>query len=253
MVEDSIILKIKKLLALSKKNSNENEAASAAAKAQELLIQYNLDMSRIDSADFEKRERVSHEYQEIFRQNRINWKVDLASTVSRANLCKILTSGRSLIWIGKKSNIEVAQFLWETLARDLEDICAKRWNDILKLRSLEDKYSQGLFTDYTLRYVHGKTWKNSFYYGALNTIGERLSETKKSLSEDKNINAVIVFNDKEVERYVKSVWPRLNNSSSSFNLYGSAYNSGKETGKNIQFKQGMGAGGTHGNGNLLKG
>jgi hypothetical protein len=253
MVEDSIILKIKKLLALSKKNSNENEAAAAAAKAQELLIQHNLTMSRIDSADFEKRERVAHQYQEIFQQNRINWKVDLAVTVSKANLCKILTSGRSLIWIGKPSNIEVAQYLWETLTHDLEDICGHRWNDILKLRNLADKYGENLFTDYSLRYVHGKTWKNSFYYGALNTISERLNETKKNLSQDQNISALIIFNDKEVEHYIADTWKHLTHSNSNFNLYGSAYSSGKEAGKSIQFKQGMGAGGTHGNGNLLKG
>lgn len=251
MVEDTILKKIKKLLALSNKNSNENEAAAAAAKAQELLLQYNLSMAQVESTDFEKRERVSHEYREIFRQNKINWKVDLANTVATANLCHILTSGRSLIWIGKPSNIEVAEYLWATLADDLESICDRRWNEIVKLREMERDTGISVFTDYSLRYVHGKTWKNSFYYGALNTISQRLNETKKNLRVDENMNALIVLSDKEVETYIKKTWPRLRHSSNSLNLYGSAYESGKTAGRNIQFKQGMGAGGTHGNGNLL--
>ena len=252
MVEDTIIKKIQKLLALSNKNSNENEAAAAAAKAQELLIQHNLTMSRVESADFSKREAVSHVYKPIFKQNKINWKIDLANTVAKANLCSILTSGRSLIWIGKLSNIEVAEYLWATLCQDLEDICDRKWNEIIKLRDLEKQTGIHLFTDYDMRYVHGKTWKNSFYYGAIATISERLNATKKNLSTDQNINALIVLSDKEVQNYISKTWPRLGHNNTSFNIMGSAYNSGKEAGKSVQFRQGMGAGGTHGNGNLLK-
>lgn len=251
MVEDTILKKIKKLLALSNKNSNENEAAAAAAKAQELLLQHNLSMAQVESTDFEKREHVSHEYREIFRQNRINWKVDLANTVAMANLCSILTSGRRLIWIGKPSNIEVAEYLWATLSDDLESICDRRWNEIVRLRAMEKETGINPFKDYSLLYVHGKTWKNSFYYGAINTISQRLNETKKNLRVNENMNALIVTSDKEVEAYIKKTWPRLNHNNNSVRIYGSAYESGKAAGRNIQFKQGMGAGGTYGNGNLL--
>lgn len=253
MVEDTIIQKIKKLIALSKRNTNENEAASAAAKVQELLLQYNLSMSQVESKDYEKREHVKHEYRSIFQQNRINWKIDLANTVARANLCNILTSGARLIWIGKPSNIEVSEFLFTTLAHDLEDICDKRWADIQKLRTLEKVHGTTLFQDHSLRYVHGKTWKNSFYYGAIATINQRLNETKKNLSANPDMKALIVVNDKEVEQYIKQTWPRLGHNNYSLNLYGSAYESGKAAGRTIQFKQGMGAGGSKGNNNLLKG
>jgi hypothetical protein len=251
MVEDTILKRVKKLLALSNKNSNENEAAAAAAKAQELLLSYNLSMAQVESTEFEKREQVSHVYREIFRQNRINWKIDLANTVAKANLCNLLTSGRRLIWIGKPSNIEVAEFLWATLCDDLEIICDKRWNDIIRLREMEKQTGINLFTSYSLRYVHGKTWKNSFYYGAIDTIGQRLNESKKNMSTDPNMSALIVLSDKEIENYVGRVWPKLGKSNINFNLYGSAYESGRAAGKSIQFKQGMGAGGTHGNNNLL--
>jgi hypothetical protein len=107
-----------------------------------------------------------------------------------------------------------------------------------------------LFTDYDMRYVHGKTWKNSFYYGAIATISERLNATKKNLSTDQNINALIVLSDKEVTDYISKTWPKIGTNNASYNIMGSAYNSGKEAGRSISFRQGMG--GSHDNGNLLK-
>jgi hypothetical protein len=47
-IDTTVLTKIKKLLALST-SSNPNEAASAAAKAQELLMQHNLTMSQIET------------------------------------------------------------------------------------------------------------------------------------------------------------------------------------------------------------
>lgn len=43
------IRRVEKLLRLAAKNSNENEAAAATAKAQEILIQYNLDMATVEA------------------------------------------------------------------------------------------------------------------------------------------------------------------------------------------------------------
>lgn len=45
-----VLERIKKLLNLASKNSSEGEAASAAAKAQELLAAWNLDVATVDSA-----------------------------------------------------------------------------------------------------------------------------------------------------------------------------------------------------------
>jgi len=44
---DSIIRKVQSLLALAGNNANEQEAALAMEKAQELLAKYNLDMAEI--------------------------------------------------------------------------------------------------------------------------------------------------------------------------------------------------------------
>lgn len=52
-----IIDRIQKLLNLAAKNDNAEEAASAAAKAQQLLAQHNLDSATLEGADQGKREK----------------------------------------------------------------------------------------------------------------------------------------------------------------------------------------------------
>ena len=52
-MDENIILKIKKLLALSK-SSNQNEAQNAMLKAQKLLIKYKLSLQEIESYSIEK-------------------------------------------------------------------------------------------------------------------------------------------------------------------------------------------------------
>lgn len=46
-VDESVLKKIRNLLALAGNNPNENEAHAAACKAQELLAKYHLSMSDI--------------------------------------------------------------------------------------------------------------------------------------------------------------------------------------------------------------
>lgn len=55
---EAVIAKVRKLLALADNNPNENEAANAAAKAQELLEAYNLDMAVVGQKErkYAKRE-----------------------------------------------------------------------------------------------------------------------------------------------------------------------------------------------------
>lgn len=250
---ESALLTIKKLFALSKKNSNENEAASAAAKAQELLIRYNLSEEQVNKTQDRPPEPVIGNFYTGHRtgQNVQQWKVLLAFDVAAGNLCKALShsQGERIEWIGKKSNIEVAQYLYETLLADLERISEETWKTITELRLLEKKHHVSLFKGNTdLRFVHGKTWRNSFYLGAVETIGARLRQGLNTLKEENNILALIVVADQEVANYIRQKYPRMgkfgrNNTAHS----SSGYASGRATGESIQFKRGInGAGGSHG-------
>ena len=51
---DNIIEKINKLLALAEKNPEQNEAISAAAKAQELIAKYNIEIEKLGKPEEEE-------------------------------------------------------------------------------------------------------------------------------------------------------------------------------------------------------
>lgn len=258
MVDESILSKIKKIRELAKKNDNENEAAAAAAFAQELLLRHNISEKEVDSAHIEREEEFIHEYyrKHMSGQNVKQWKIDLAFVVARTNLCRVLFGGNGEIlhWYGKKSNIEVAQFLYETIVADIERIAEERWSTIEALRKLEKQTGTSLFkAGSELRTVHGKSWKNSFYWGAKDTVSERLQENLNTLQiTEPKINALVLVSDAGLKEFVESLNPHLkkkrhrtykkpSNTKASY----SGFESGKEAGKEVQFKRGIGAGGSH--------
>src|SRR5690242_8255836 len=101
---EKIISKIHKLLALAT-SDNVNEAEIAAAKAQDLLIEYNVEQSELDEHIGSKSEKVIEtRTRGKAGYNKIAWYNSLAWRVGKANLCEVIQSGSGLIWIGKPTN-----------------------------------------------------------------------------------------------------------------------------------------------------
>lgn len=76
--------KVEKLMRLAAKNTSPEEAASATAKYQELLVAYNLDMSQVGkhgAAADQRRE------QQVIRGGMYTWQREMWSQVARLNFC----------------------------------------------------------------------------------------------------------------------------------------------------------------------
>ncbi len=86
---NGVLDRIVKLLKLAGNNPNPHEAAAAAAKAQEIMTQYNLDMGSVErksGASDEKREKEAV-YGGFYKYNR-----DLYKTVAELNFCVYWTT-----------------------------------------------------------------------------------------------------------------------------------------------------------------
>jgi len=244
--KEAIILKIKKLFALARKNPNPHESEAAAAKAQELLLHYNLSESELD-AFRSKAEKITRQYytghQSPNGLQEVRWKIQLADAVARNNLCKVIHHPyqKKISWIGTEPNIEISKYLYEMLVNDIEFLAEKLWNDILAIREVEDKSGMEFFTDPSLRTVHGRVWKKSFYLGMVRSLTDRLTKNLNDLRNVANINALVLSNSTAIKEYISGEFGRLSRGhwGTGGQLNNSAYRTGMEKGKSLQFRKGI--------------
>ena len=104
-MEEKIIEKIKKLLELTK-SPNENEAKSAALKAQELMAKYEINLSQ--AQDSEKRKIVNKVYFHNNKREPKKWKYGLAAIVANNFMCKLYLYEKDIVFHGYEEDAEIA-------------------------------------------------------------------------------------------------------------------------------------------------
>lgn len=172
MNDQKIVDRIRKLLALAT-SDNVNEAASAAAKAQELIERHNIDRAMLaeDKPDEHPLEDVVTQSIYDFPTSRAEtWQIVIAQGVTGANGCKVYISKRgenpNLVGIGPLTSLLICSELMSWLTGEVE-------------RLLKEEESRARTND------HMRAWRNSFRVGAASTIANRLraakAETRKKL------------------------------------------------------------------------
>lgn len=130
---EEIIKKIEKLLALAEKNPNENEAMAAAAKAQEMIAKYNIDIANIGSS--EKKPEIgtsTHTIPANYHYNR-KWRYDLALIISRNFRCKVYVLGRDhVVFYGFKNDTKAALSVFSFLFTVGNKLAVKYYNEYKK-------------------------------------------------------------------------------------------------------------------------
>ncbi|MCT7950422.1 DUF2786 domain-containing protein [Ancylothrix sp. C2] len=153
MPDQTIIEKIKKLLALTT-SSNENESTIAAEKASLLLAQHNLSLADLgNTQDTEITETV------IDKTTRfVTWKMILLSGIADANFCQALRSNYNgnVYLLGSATNLIVCQHLYNYLSKAIER---------------RAKYRKG----------SGRAYLNAFRVGCATRLSERLLAQKHEL------------------------------------------------------------------------
>lgn len=194
--KEDIITLIQKLLALSK-SSNENEAGLAAAKAQELLFKYNLELSEIeaaaDSSEKKARKTVTKDWDSVASpKNYGRWKVTLVHRISRYNFCDVILYGRERVLIvGQPHNIAAVKELYSWIGEQ-----------ILRFASEACRNYTG--------FDRIPTFRRSFLESAANTVCNRLYrqwEASKTASE--NSTALVIRHEAMVKEYIEEQFPDL--------------------------------------------
>lgn len=117
-MEERIIEKIRKCLALANNNPSEEEAKAAALQAQKLLAKYNISMADVTELEQEVEEivEVATWFKDIVKGVARAWKYDLADIVARNFRCKHFFYGkRAVVFYGHKTDAEAASEVYKYL------------------------------------------------------------------------------------------------------------------------------------------
>ena len=116
---EKILEKIEKLLALAGNNPRENEAISAALKAQELMAKYNIELADLEGKSLEQN-IVEETYTPKANCHYVRkWRYTLSQIIAKNFCCKTYSINRDAIAFygyekDAKIAVEVFKFLFET-------------------------------------------------------------------------------------------------------------------------------------------
>mgnify|MGYP001616368965 FL=1 len=209
---DTILERVRKLLALST-SSNPAEAAAAAAKAQALLLEYNLSMDQIGEAKTASR-TTHHTFLEPRPKNEGKWRAALIAGVGRCHFCKVIDANPNFILIGQKEDMEVTREVYAWLV-----------GQILHLGP--ETYKTAVTT------ARKPTYLRSFYYGAATTICQRLNlEWTKLTGQRDDSMALVVRRAEQAQSYMDENFRTKSAPKARFSSI-AGYRAGAEAGKAI--------------------
>lgn len=207
-MENNIIIKIKKLLALSE-SSNEYEAKVAMLKAQELLAKHKLSLKEIE--EHEDINVMEGKTNITFRQGK--WKGKLADLIAENFGCyHYYRTNRThtIIFMGKDEDVTACKMVLEYAVDSINSVVNR-----LRYQYRKEGYStKGLENDYALGFIEGL---------------EYAFEEQKQENQEWGL---VLARDKEVvEAYEKKEFIGSINTNTNFQGFNEAYFKGVEDGE----------------------
>lgn len=209
---EKMIQVIKKLLALSQNNTSEEEAISAALKAQELMAKYNIEEYQLlEKVECETIEESIFNFKGTINDcDNHKWKFQLAQIIAKNFRCEVYCSGNHIIrFYGYKQDSMVAKEVFGSMYI-IGDKLGRRYKEKAKK---ETGTTKGVY--------------NSFILGFLKGIKEAL---------DKQCTALMIVTPKEVKDSYKEMsknWTKsINAGVNTSNFNHNAFQSGIYEGKN---------------------
>jgi hypothetical protein len=229
------------------------EAATFAAKANELLLKHKLEMTDLELATEEEDDPIDGEYVDVAAKaglkkgggaRRAAWIESMAMALCNANFCKLLVvPGTKIIRIiGRRSDRQIVQYLLTVLVREGERLAI-----LYERKARVSAERAGLPIP--------QQPKRAFQLGFTAGVKEKLWEMKRSVVQQGGQFAVQRFAKAEfaVQKYYESLGKKRSvggPSGSTSNQSG--YLAGKQAGKAQNLNGGLGSASSQG-GTLAKG
>jgi hypothetical protein len=198
MTKDEVLSKVQKLFELAN-SPNENEAASAASKARELLSLYNLSIADLPTDDLKNVIAATEKSVGVGKVLR-NWVKGLLIHVAEGFECEHVIRRRQgcaplLTFIGTHADAEVALYTFQFLYRELNTF-ADRAIPLLKRENRN-------WSTASLRYA--------YLDGAVKRIGEKFREQTRSVrvAEQNGCKELVLAKEHMIRNYMASAFASI--------------------------------------------
>lgn len=179
--KNNILEKIKKLLDLGS-SPNEHEAELATAKANQLLMKYNLSLDNLPETD----EIYMHIVAQAPKAN--TFIQELQSLMTHFNVYAITTRRNRVTFLeiaGDRVNVEIATYVADFFTREH----IRLWNIAKKEHGLK-----------------GLRDKNSFIWGLVRGFCSKINKAKKESLQEEDIKTLTVYNKRVAEQAKKFLY-----------------------------------------------
>ena len=165
-MDQNLILKIKKLMALANDKASKEESAAALGKAQALMLKHKISVAMLEEVQDEDKEET-----QVFRDSPLNeedagktkksfWKVALTQALCDFNGCFTYSGGSNIYLAGKPSDVDTIRYLYGYCVREID-----------RLTKLNCK-------------GQGRTYSNNFRYGCVEAIKKAMKAEQEAMLEE---------------------------------------------------------------------
>lgn len=226
-MENPIISKIQKILALGRRGGTEAEADTAMKLAHEFLAKHNLSMENVDGQEVEEENYVTDTGDEATKNN--SWKDLIFASISELYFCDYFKQQRvhgkyRHAIIGKQSNIAIVKTITHYIIKTGEKL--------------------------SLEYHNESKWRESFRRGFSHRIAERvkheIARAKNNELTDSDTGMALILHplynrvENEIEQYKKDVGLRLTSRKARSRLViAEAYRNGQSAGETVSLRSNL--------------
>lgn len=203
---EKILQKLRKLMNLKESATelgNEGEAQAAAAGITRLLMEYNLSEADIPEQEKVDNPVIAEEIPYKAEENDGVWFSALVGLVCQYNMCRhlIVRSSRSggrlkrskFRLVGRKKNVEIAQYLISFLSRQFVSIGNRKYP--IFVREYERMNPPTLHK-----------FLRSFLYGCVMGLSMKFEEERRGLENDEtNVTALVVTMQHEIDDFLQGL------------------------------------------------
>ena len=217
-MESKITEKIQQLLSMAEHpNSNENEAAVALEKAQELLLRHNLTRADVMTGGPEATPAGIGKLDRTETEGYV-WKRSLVSVLAKANLCTVIGTPSQKTWhlFGAYDNVRAVLEMYNWITLQLVFMANREYR----------AYKNDEGTE------RGQTWKAGFYQGAIIAIRDRLAKPLEDFTQGAG-HALVLRNSTDLKAAVARVYPHLRKSYGGGNRSYDGSSAGRNAGRGM--------------------